>query len=160
MLKSIRQNKDVESRGIQRIALWLLVGYALQFIFGMTVNLFTTFPTQHPGMGSVEYFGGALRGLLWALDGGGGWALATHAYIALALIVGAGVLLVVSIWLRSKRWVITSTIALLFTVGAFFNGLSFINYNHDFSSMIMACCWLIAVGTIVFTLLYPSIKKN
>jgi hypothetical protein len=30
-----------------------------------------------------------------------------------------------------------------------FNGLSFTDFGEDFSSMIMASCWLIAVGALV-----------
>ena len=155
----MKQDKDVKNGRMRRVATWLLVGYALQFIFGMTANLFVTLPEQHPGVGSTEYFGGVLKGLIWALDGGGGWVLATHAYIALTLVIGAGILFFMSVWLKSKQWIIASTTALLFTIGAFFNGLSFINYNHDFSSMIMACCWLVAVGAITFVLVRSSTKK-
>jgi hypothetical protein len=50
--------------------------------------------------------------------------------------------------------------AAMTTKGALFNGLSFINYNHDISSMIMVSCWLIAVGSIVFALIRSLAGQN
>jgi hypothetical protein len=41
-------------------------------------------------------------------------------------------------------------VAVLYTLGAFFNGLSFVNYNQNVSSMIMATCWLVAVSALTF----------
>ncbi|PXA65264.1 hypothetical protein CVS29_11400 [Arthrobacter psychrochitiniphilus] len=51
---------------------------------------------------------------------------------------------------RRGRW--PSGIAAVFTLAAFFNGLSFADYGEDFSSLIMASCWLIAVALVVFSL--------
>lgn len=51
---------------------------------------------------------------------------------------------------RGWRW--PSGTSALFTLGALFNGLSFADYGEDFSSMIMASCWLIAVALLLFLL--------
>jgi hypothetical protein len=147
------QANIVKIAKLQRSARGLLAGYALQFLAGMTLNLFVTIPAKHPGASSSEYFSGALRGLGWALADKGGWALAVHAYLAVALVLGSVVLCYLSVQSHLKRWIVASTIAMLVTVGALFNGLSFINYNHDISSMIMAICWLTAVGALVFVLI-------
>jgi hypothetical protein len=143
------QTTTIEILKLQKSARGLLGGYALQFLAGMTLNLFVTIPPTHPGAGSSEYFSGALRSLDWALAAKGGWPLAVHAYLAVALVLGTVVLCYLSVQSGSKRWIVASTIAMLVTVGALFNGLSFINYNHDISSMIMATCWLVAVGSLV-----------
>ena len=40
----------------------------------------------------------------------------------------------------------TSALGALAIVGAAFNGISFLNYGHDFSSMIMAGLWALALA--------------
>lgn len=137
---------------LQLISVSLLVGYALQFLGGMTLNLFVTIPTHHPGAASSNYFIGAVRGLAWTLAGHGGWPLAIHVYLAVTLVIGSAFLALASIRAHVKPLVITSIVAALFTISALFNGISFINYDHDISSMIMASCWLVAVGSLVYGL--------
>lgn len=131
----------------------MLVGYAIQFLAGMSLNLFVTIPGQHPGANGAEYFTSSGRGLIWALSGHGGFALATHAYIALLLVTGSLSLFAISLRHKDRLWSWCGGIAAFFTVGAFFNGLSFIDYAHNFSSMIMATCWLIAVGALIYGLI-------
>jgi hypothetical protein len=145
--------KHMNDKRLRIQAIGLLIGYALQFLAGMTLNLFVKVPDQHPGVNASNYFGGILRALGWTLSGGGGWPMAFHVYLALALTLGSLGLCVASIRMRLKVWVISSIIAALSTIGALFNGLSFVNYNHDFSSLIMASCWLAAVGSIGFALM-------
>lgn len=128
----------------------LLIGYGLQFLAGMLLNLFVTIPTNHPGRNASNYFSGGLHGLVWALAGHGGWELSFHVYLAVLLVFGSVSLFIRAVVERNKNWSIVGAIAALFTIGAFFNGLSFINYNHNISSMIMATCWLGAVGSLVF----------
>lgn len=140
----------MDRKRVNRQAIGLLVGYALQFLAGMTLNLFVTVSNNHPGVNANNYFVGDAHGLVWALSGRGGTALAVHVYIAVALVLGSLGLLIASIQLKSKVWIWCSSIAFLSTIGALFNGLSFINYNHDFSSMIMASCWLLAVAALIY----------
>jgi hypothetical protein len=141
------------TRRLRRHALGMLGGYAVQFFAGMILNLFVQVPAKHPGAGASEYFGGAARGLAWALSDHGGWVLAFHVYLAVGLVMGSIGLFVVSIRSGSRSWVVASAVTALFTIGALFNGLSFINYNHDISSLIMATCWLIAVGSLGYVLI-------
>ena len=141
----------------------LLIGYGLQFLAGMLLNLFVTIPTNHPGRNAADYFSGGFHGLVWALSGHGGWELSFHIYLAVLLVLGSVSLFIRAVTEHDKRWSIVGAIAALFTVGAFFNGLSFINYNHDISSMIMATCWLVAVGSLVFGVTgftYKPTRKN
>ncbi len=88
--------------------------------------------------------------MIWALSNHGGWELSVHVYLAVLLVLGSVSLFVSAVTVRNKNWSITGAIAALLTMGAFFNGISFINYNHSISSMIMATCWLGAVGSLVF----------
>jgi hypothetical protein len=130
----------------------LLIGYGLQFLAGMLLNLFVTVPTNHSGSNAANYFVGGYHGLVWALADHGGWELSFHVYLAILLALGSISLCIRAATEHNKSWAIAGAIAALFTIGAFFNGLSFINYNHDISSMIMATCWLVAVGSLVFGL--------
>src|SRR5665213_2027922 len=141
---------------LRRQATGLLIGYSLQFLLGMLLNLFVTLPKTHPGSSGKEYISSSSHGLVWALSGAGGWQLTIHAVLALLLVVGSLPLVISSVASKSKNWIWASSIAAFFTIGAFFNGLSFIDYNHDVSSMIMAICWLIAVGSLVYGLTRPS----
>ncbi len=141
-----------DNKRIRRMASGLLVGYGLQFLAGMTLNLFVSVPSTHPGVNSTDYFSGAIQALGWSLAGRGGWAMTIHVYLAIGLVLGAISIAVRGWRYRSKLWTSVGTVVALFTIGALFNGLSFVNYNHDFSSMIMAVTWLIAVGAIVFGL--------
>jgi hypothetical protein len=143
----------MKTDGLQRHAFGLLVGFGIQFLAGMTLNLFVTLPKVHPGTVGNDYFASSGHGLIWSLSGGGGIALAIHVYIAVALFLGCVGLFVRGLKLRMPVWTWSGGIAALFTLGALFNGLSFIDYNHDFSSMIMASCWLIAVSSLIIGLL-------
>jgi hypothetical protein len=136
---------------LRRQASGLLVGYALEFFAGIALNLFVQLSGKHPGANDAAYFGGALHGLGWALSGGG-WTLAFHVYLGVILVLGSVSLSIMSTLLGTKKWIIASAIAALTTIGALFNGLSFINYGHDVSSLIMASCWLAAVGSLVYVL--------
>jgi hypothetical protein len=143
----------MRTSNFRRQAICLLCGYFLQFLAGMLLNLFVTIPKKHSGSNPSNYFGGGLHGLVWALSGHGGWELSVHVYLAVLLVFGSIGLFASATSNHSKDWSIVGAITALFTIGAFFNGLSFINYNHDISSMIMATCWLVAVGALVFGLL-------
>lgn len=131
----------------------LVSGFAAQFLLGMTLNLFVTIPASHPGGNAKNYFAGAWHGLVWTLSGAGGIALAIHVYLGIGLCLGCMSLIFHGLRLRDRVWMWVGLLASLFTLGALFNGLSFINYNHDISSMIMATCWLVAVGVLIFGLL-------
>lgn len=131
----------------------LLVLFAVQFLAGMLLNLFVTLPKVHPGTSGENYFIQSWASLVWALSGGGGWTLAVHASIAVALLIGTIALFVRALSRPGRGWRWTSGIATLFTLGALFNGLSFADYNQGFSSMIMATCWLIAVTALVIPLI-------
>ena len=136
-------------RGHTIVLLWL---FALQFVAGMVLNLFVVIPKQHPGTIGGDYFSQSWASLLWALSGAGGWALVAHASIAIALFLGTLALFVRSLAPMARGWRVGSGIAAFVTLGALFNGLSFLDFNEDFSSMIMASCWLVVVSILVLML--------
>ncbi|MGN6427242.1 MAG: hypothetical protein ACTHMF_10530 [Leifsonia sp.] len=137
---------------VRRFGVVLLVLFGVQFAVGMLLNLFVELPTSHPGSAGDEYFARSAASLLWSLSGRGGPALLVHALLGAAAAVGSIVLFVLCVARRVRGWRWLSGLAALFTVGAFFNGMSFVDYGEDFSSAIMAGCWLLAVACLVAAL--------
>ena len=133
----------------RRPAIVLLIAFGVQFALGMLLNLFVELPTTHPGSTGDEYFTRSFTSLGWALSGAAGPALLLHASLALLLALGTLALFIRCLVGRVRGWRWLTGIAALFTVGAFFNGMSFVDYGEDFSSAIMAGCWLIAVTLLV-----------
>ena len=135
------------------VLLWL---FGIQFVAGMLLNLFVELPKTHPGTSGNEYFSRSWASLLWALSGGGGWTLVVHASIAVLLFLGALILFLRSLGRHGRGWCWATGISAFFTLGALFNGLSFADYAEDFSSMIMASCWLVAVAALVIRVARPE----
>jgi hypothetical protein len=122
-------------------ALVMLVG---QFLLGMAVNLFVKIPTDHPGSNPPEYFSGVAQSVTWAVLHGN-ILLAIHAGFGLVLVVAAVGALVQAIGTRRRAIVVSAILGLIGVLGAGFNGGSFLNYHQDFSSMIMATGFAVAV---------------
>ena len=153
--------------GSQRLrirAIILLALFGLQFLLGMTLNLFINLPANHPGTTQTNYLTRSWHGLGWALSFSGGAALAIHVYVGLGLMIGCIALTIDAVISKNRLWSYIGGLATLFTIGALANGLGFIDYNHNFSSMIMATCWLVSVGVLTFGLLKtmssPSSKRK
>jgi hypothetical protein len=122
-------------------ALVMLIG---QFLLGMAVNLFVKIPDQHPGANPPEYFSGVAQSVTWAILNGN-LLLAVHAGFGLALVVAAVGTLVQAIRNRRRGIVVSAVFGFIGVLGAGFNGGSFLNYHQDFSSMLMATGFAIAV---------------
>lgn len=117
----------------------------VQYLLGMAVNLYVTLPGRHPGAGASNYFTGVASGLAWVIPDGPAWA-AAHAAFGLALVLAALATIVLTRRQASRAATVTSVLGALAIVGAGFNGMSFLNYGHDFSSMIMAGLWALALA--------------
>ena len=117
----------------------------VQYLLGMAVNLYVTLPGRHPGAGAGNYFAGLASGLTWVLPDGPAWA-AAHAAFGLALVVAAFAAIALTRRQVSRVATGTSVLGALAILGAGFNGMSFLNYGHDFSSMIMAGLWALALA--------------
>jgi len=110
------------------------------------MNLFATIPLHHPGHGASDFFTGSYHSVAWA-------ETSPHAPLILAFRAGLGLLLVLgSLWLavlaiRGRRagYVWAAVLGALFILGAGFNGASFLNYNHDANSYVMALLFAAAV---------------
>lgn len=130
----------------------ILLVLLVQFILGMVVNLFVDIPKNHPGARPSEYFSGAAQSVAWAVTGGPFW-LVVHAGLGLLLLLAAIAALTMAIASRRRAWIVTGGIGLIGVLAAGFNGASFLNYNQDFSSMLMSAAFAIAVASYVLGLL-------
>jgi hypothetical protein len=124
--------------------LYALVMLIAQFLLGMAVNLFVKIPTDHPGSNPPEYFSGVAQSVAWAIVHGH-ILLAVHAGFGLILVIAAVGLLMQGIRIRRRGIVVSVVVGFIGVLGAGFNGGSYLNYHQDFSSMIMATGFAIAV---------------
>jgi hypothetical protein len=112
---------------------------------GMVVNLYVTIPISHPGASPHDYFGGSFHSVVWAIAHGAP-ALVIHASLGLALVV-----IVIGVAGRALRLGrravgVLSVLAGLLVIGAGFNGASFLDFNDNLSSLLMAVLTLGALG--------------
>jgi hypothetical protein len=123
----------------------------IQYLLGMVVNVYVVLPGRHPGAGAGDYFSGAAAGLAWLIADGPAWA-AAHAALGMALAAAALAAVAVA-WRRgSTAGTAASIIGALAVIGAGFNGASFVDYGHAFSSMIMAGLWALALACYIIGL--------
>ena len=142
---SAREARSPRLRGLTVVILVLL---AAQFLLGMAVNLFVTIPTNHPGAHPSEYFSGVFQSVNWAVTSSSSplWLL-LHASLGLGLVILTLALLLSAIIARKGGWIAVASIGFIGVLGAGFNGGSFLNYNQNFSSMLMAVGFILAMVT-------------
>lgn len=153
-----RQRRRNSTRGrkpdnrMLRILLLLMVMLVLcQAALGMAVNLFVTIPRHHPGARSSNYFTGSVHSVSWALTHGA-VTLTAHVALGLALVVVAVALAIAVLRARRRAVAAWSVLGGLLTIGAGFNGASFLDFNKDVSSLIMALLTFAAIASYVAAL--------
>jgi hypothetical protein len=117
----------------------------IQYLLGMAVNVYVVVPGRHPGAGASDYFSGAAAGLAWLITDGPAWA-AAHAALGMALAAAALAAIVLAWRGTGTAARAAAIVGALAVIGAGFNGTSFVNYGHAFSSMIMAGLWALALA--------------
>ena len=141
---SARETKtNISQARLRTLTAIILVLLATQFLIGMLVNLFVQVPAVHPGTNAPEYFSGVAQGVAWALLHAPLW-LQLHSIVGLLLFIASIVLVVFAITARRRAWIIISVVGVLGIMAAGFNGASFMNYGHDFSSLLMSLGFLLA----------------
>jgi hypothetical protein len=116
-----------------------------QYLLGMVVNVYVVLPARHPGAGAGDYFSAAAAGLAWVIADGPAWA-AVHAAFGMALAAAALAAIALAWRGGGRTGTAASVVGALAVIGAGFNGASFVNYGHAFSSMIMAGLWALALA--------------
>jgi len=135
--------KNVSLSRLRVLTAIILLLLAAQFLVGMLVNLYVQVPTVHPGANAPEYFSGVAQGVAWALLHAPLW-LQLHTILGLLLFIASIVLIAFAIANRRRAWIILSIIGLFGIMAGGFNGASFMNYGHDFSSLLMSLGFLLA----------------
>jgi len=130
----------------------------VQYLLGMVANLYVVLPERHPGAGARGYFTGAASGLAWVITRGPAWA-AAHAAFGLALVLAAFASIALTRRQGGRMAVVLSVLGALAILGAGFNGASFLNYGHDFSSMIMAGLWALALACYVTSMFLAARRQ-
>lgn len=116
----------------------------IQAAIGMVVNLYVAIPRGHPGAHPADYFAGSFRGVVWAIAHGA-VGLAVHAALGLALVLLVIIVAINALRFGGRAIGVWSTSAALLVIGAAFNGASFLDFNDNTSSLIMA---LLAFGAV------------
>lgn len=133
------------ARDFGRLSLLMLGWLILQFLVGMATNLFVEITRDHPGANPPEYFSGVAQSVTWAILHGP-FLLQLHAVIGLVVLAGAVGVFVRALRTATRPVKIATGVGAVAILGAGFNGGSFLNYGEDFSSMIMAGFFAIALG--------------
>lgn len=127
-------------------ALYALLMLVAQFLLGMWINLFVTIPGHHPGRSksSSQYLSHAVTSDRWALQHA---SVVLRAHVILGLLLGIGALYTIVMGVRAHRgglltWSIVGAIGALV---AGIQGASFLVFNDNASSMIMAGGFALAV---------------
>jgi hypothetical protein len=152
-----RAKQDSRKLTTRRWAFGLLVVLLAQFGIGMYVNLFARIPLNHPGHNPHNYLTGTYDSVAWA-------ETSQHAPLILATHAGLGLLLVAgSLWLavraiRGRRPPVTwaAILGALCILAAAFNGGSFLDYNNNINSYIMALLFAAAVLCYAVILVLPG----
>jgi len=152
---NVSGTKDATPPGtdaLRRMTLTAAVLVVIQVAVGTIVNLYVTVPAHHPGAHPANYFSGSFRSVAWAI-GSGAVSLAVHGALGLAVILFAITVAVRAVMLRTGRVAVSAVLAAMLTIGAGFNGASFLDFpGQNISSLIMAllalgalCCYLLAL---------------
>lgn len=117
----------------------------VQAAIGMVVNLYVVIPTNHPGARPSDYFGGSFHSVVWAIAHGA-VALAVHAALGVALVFIVIGIAINALRLGDRAIAVWSSLAALLVIGAGFNGASFLDFNDNTSSLVMALLAFAAVA--------------
>lgn len=118
----------------------------IQYVAGMTTNLFIQIPdsvsTQYKHGGTFyRYWGLALHWILTRSS----FFLQLHVVVGTLLLIGAILMVGLSVASRSRVWVVLSILAAMFVIAAWVNGMFFVSFGqHNVNSLIMAIAFLAA----------------
>jgi hypothetical protein len=114
-----------------------LVMLVVQFLVGVSLNLYVTIPTRHPGAGSGPYLSGALSSVFWSFTSGPP-LLMVHVVIGIVLLLSGIELVVHGVRAGRRAAIWLAAVGLTAIIFAGFNGASFLKYNQNISSMLMS----------------------
>lgn len=119
------------------MAFGAIIAVLVQSGLGMGTNLYAAITRHHPGANPGNYFSGGYDSVVWAIGNGPG-ELAAHTALGLALVLMTVGLAVRGIRFPGRAVGTWAVLGLVFVLAAGANGASFLNYNQNFSSLLMA----------------------
>lgn len=147
------------SSPLRSLTLFTLLLLEVQFIIGMLVNLYVQVPAVHPGANASNYFLGIVQGVGWALIASP-LALLVHIVLGLLLFLASSIVVGFAIASRRRAWIILSILGWIGIVGAGFNGASFLNYGHNFSSLLMSTGFVLSMIAYTLSFAFAGKKGN
>jgi hypothetical protein len=99
---------------------------------------------DHPGASPPEYFSGVAQSVTWAILHGH-VLLILHASLGLILVLNGVGLLIAAITMRARDLITVTAFGAFGILAAGLNGGGYLNYHEDFSSMLMATFFAVAV---------------
>jgi hypothetical protein len=145
-------SKKIKALRLQTFGAIVLI--CVQSGFGMFVNLFVSIPKRHSGSQPSDFFTGSLHSVAWVVAHG---AVALYIHTLLGLLLAVMVIGMVARAFALGQRSLTAWVILggLFTIGAGFNGASFLDYNRDVSSFIMTILALAALLSFLVVVFLP-----
>ena len=134
----MENNKALKTQGIA-----MIIFLAIQYVLGMTVNLFSNFPKT------------ISAGKLWEYA----WSqfyIAGHIVIGILLLIGAIVFVIRSVIAKDVKWIIFSVVGLLAIIIAGSSGAIFITAQTDIYSYVMSLGFIVAVASYFIGIIYSK----
>jgi hypothetical protein len=144
---------------LRPLTLLTLLLLAAEFLIGMVVNLYVQIPAAHPGANASQYFPGVVQGVGWALTLSP-LALLVHVVLGLLLMLDSSIIVGCAIASRRMSCVRLSILGWMMIVGAGFNGASFLNYRHNFSSMMMSSQSIVATAAYILCFVLAETRSQ
>ena len=147
--------RPYQFRALPGIALMLLLA---QFLLGMWLNLFVSFPTSlfsQPGIGSMM---GTMMGFMVT---GGMPILMVHMMLGFALLVVSILVLAFAMGSSAPGLVLISVLGLVSVLAAGLGGLGFMfsGFQNDLFSYLMAIGFISAFTTYFVALSFPGLEQ-
>jgi hypothetical protein len=136
-------------RKLRNRAIFISMALMVQFFLGMVTNLYVTIPTHHPGANAQNYFAGMAGSIGWAISAGSSLWLAAHAALGILLVLAGIEGIVFAARSRSALWIWSMILGASFIIGAAFNGASFLIFGKQYSSLVMAGLFALALSSYV-----------
>ena len=125
-------------------ALLLAVALWIQFVLGMSVNVFVSLPSSIPGTATRTLGTKLWIALNWALANRNPW-LASHAGLGVLILMISGYLLVIAYRSQNALWVVLTVAIALSLLFSLVNGLFFLlDGQQGLNSLGMATGFLLA----------------
>ena len=116
----------------------------MQFLLGTAVNLFVAIPPDHSGAHADNYIGGVAESMVWAITQAP-LTLVLHTFLGLLLVLTAIGICFAALRERRRAPLVAAALGAIGILAAGVNGGSFLVSGENYSSMLMAAGFAIAV---------------